>query len=198
MYESGTWTTEWAKESSNFREADNLVTKIETLVREGKIHGQEVFLFTDNSTFEFTFYRGYSTSWKLSAIILRLYQAMRDGDLILHVIHVAGTRMKEWGVDGLSRGDLLEGMMSGLDPLLFIPLSEGANERSSGKVEDWVRSWWMELEGKIPWGNLPLTVVTKDNLFDLHKVEGPRLWMPPRQRWRQSWRCSTRTGWLIQ
>ena len=61
MYESGTWTTEWAQESSNFREADNLVTKIETLVRKGKIHGQEVFLFTENSTFEFTFYRGYST-----------------------------------------------------------------------------------------------------------------------------------------
>ena len=31
-----------------------------------------------------------------------------------------------------------------------------------------------------PWGNMALTEVTKDNLFDLHKVEeGPRLWMPP-------------------
>ena len=28
-------------------------------------------------------------------------------------------------------------------------------------------------------GNVPLTEVTKDNLFNLHKVEGPRLWMPP-------------------
>ena len=86
MYKSGTWTEEWAKESSNFRETDNLVTKIETLVWERKVHGQEVFLFMDNSTFEFTYYKGYSTSWKLSAIILRLYQAIRDGDLILHVI----------------------------------------------------------------------------------------------------------------
>ena len=60
MYESGTWTTEWAQELSNFREADNLVTKIEVLVIGGKVHGQEVFLFTNNSTFEFTFYRGYS------------------------------------------------------------------------------------------------------------------------------------------
>ena len=33
MYKPGTWTTEWAHESSNFREADNLVTKIEMLVR---------------------------------------------------------------------------------------------------------------------------------------------------------------------
>ena len=33
MYESGTWTSEWADKYSNFREADNLVTKIEALVR---------------------------------------------------------------------------------------------------------------------------------------------------------------------
>ena len=39
MYESGTWTPEWAEESSNSREADNLVTKIESLVREGKVQG---------------------------------------------------------------------------------------------------------------------------------------------------------------
>ena len=38
--------------------------------------------------------------------------------------------MKAWGVDGLSRGNLLEGTMDGEDPLSFIPLSEGANKRS--------------------------------------------------------------------
>ena len=34
---------------------------------------------------------------------------------------------------------------------------------------------------KKPWGDMLLTEVTKDNLFDLHKdkVEGPRPWMPP-------------------
>ena len=26
---------------------------------------------------------------------------------------------------------------------------------------------------------MTLTEVTKDNMFDLHKVEGPKLWMPP-------------------
>ena len=84
MYKSGTWTSEWAEESLNFREAYNLVTKIEALVREGKVQYHEVFLSTDNSTFEFTHYQGYSTSWNLSAIILRLYQvAIQDGDLIL-------------------------------------------------------------------------------------------------------------------
>ena len=43
----------------------------------------------------------------------------------------------------------------------------------------WIRSWWKDSEGKEPLGDTPLTEVTKDNLFDLHKVEGPRLWMPP-------------------
>ena len=31
---------------------------IESLVREGKVQCQEVFLFTENSTFEFTYYQG--------------------------------------------------------------------------------------------------------------------------------------------
>ena len=137
MYESRTWKEDWTNESSNLREAGNLVIKIEALVKEGKIQGQEVFLFTDNSTFEFMYYKGYSSSWKLSAIILRLYQAIRYGDMILHVIHVAGTRMKAWGVDRLSRCNLLEGMMSGEDLLSFIPLVEGANEQSQGKVGAW-------------------------------------------------------------
>ena len=118
------------------------VTKIECLVREWKVQGQEVFLSTDNSMFEFTYYRGYSMPWKLSAIILRLYQDIRDGDLILCVMHVAGTRMKvkAWGVNGLSRGDLLEGMMAGQDLLSFIPLLEGVIEKSKGRVDRWIRS----------------------------------------------------------
>ena len=45
------------------------------------------------------------------------------------MIHVAGTRMKAWGVDGLSHADLLDGMMAGVDPLSFIPLDKGAGQR---------------------------------------------------------------------
>ena len=67
---------DWKAESSNFREVDNLVKKIESLVKAGDTQGQEVFLFTENSTFESTQYQGYSTSWKLSGIILRLYQVI--------------------------------------------------------------------------------------------------------------------------
>ena len=43
VYESGTWTYNWKEESSNFREADNLMTKTESLVGAGQIQGQKVF-----------------------------------------------------------------------------------------------------------------------------------------------------------
>ena len=66
------------------------------------------------------------------------------------MIHGAGTWMKAWRVDGLSRGDLLEGMIDGKDLLLFIPLSEGANERSKGRMDRWIRSWWKDTDGKEP------------------------------------------------
>ena len=103
----------------------------------------------DNSTSESTYYQGYSTSWKLSGIILWIYQAIQDGVLIFHVIHVAGTRMKAWGIHGLSRGNLLEGIMAGEDPLSFVSLADGADKRFKGKVGKCVRSWWKESE----WGN---------------------------------------------
>ena len=65
------------------------------------------------------------------------------------------------------------------DPLSFLPLSEGANERSKGRVDRGIRSWRKDSEGNEPWEDTTLTEVTKDNMFDRHKVEGPRLWMPP-------------------
>ena len=171
LYESGMWTKEYAEESSNFREAENLVIRLEKEVREGDMQGREVFLFTDNLVFESTYYKGYSQSRKLSDIALRLHKLQREGNLILHVVHIAGTRMKEWGVDGLSRGDLLDGMMAGKDPLSFIPLNKGADERSNGAVKRWISQWWNV------WPT-PLTEMTPQLWFELRDVKGPRLWMP--------------------
>ena len=100
-----------------------------------------MFLFTDNFTFGPTYCKGYSTSQKILRIIPCLYQVIQDGALILHVIYVAGTHMKAWGVDGLSRGDLLDGMMAGENRLSFVLLVKGADERSDGKVGNLVKSW---------------------------------------------------------
>ena len=52
--------------------------------------------------------------------------------LILHVIHIAGTRIFEAGIDVISRGNNLGVMMRVLNPLQFVPLNHGAEERSTG------------------------------------------------------------------
>ena len=61
------------------------------------------------------------------------------------------------GVDVLSKGDLLEGMMAGEEPLSFVFLAKGANKRSEAKVGKQVRSWWKDTEGGQPLGDFPLT-----------------------------------------
>ena len=66
------------------------------------------------------------------------------------MIHIAGTCMKRAGIDGLSQGDFLEGMVAGKNPLDYIPHNEGAGARSKGKIEAWVQSWWNNASGQ-PW-----------------------------------------------
>ena len=63
------------------------------------------------------------------------------GYLISHVIHVVGTRMKELGIDGLSRGDFLEWVMTVKYPLGVLPLDVVALDRYFG-CDKWIRYWW--------------------------------------------------------
>ena len=74
--------------------------------------------------------------------MLRLRQAEMRHGFNLHVVHVAGTRMIEQGTDGLSRGSLLEGVMTGRDMISFIDLAHTAFQRHPPVVE-FVRSWVM-------------------------------------------------------
>ena len=60
---------------------------------------------------------------------------------ILHVIHVAGTKTKRAGIDGLYQGDLLEVIITGQNTLDFIPLNESADERSGGRAVSWINYW---------------------------------------------------------
>ena len=77
LYELGTWGVDWKAKSSNFREAENTVIRIKSLVGSGKVQEGEFFLFTDNLMLESTYsYKGYSTFRKLLRIILRLYQVI--------------------------------------------------------------------------------------------------------------------------
>ena len=77
---------------------------------------------TNNQVFEGCFYKGNSNSRKLNGLVLRLRLVDMVTGFILHIIHMAGTRMKILGIDGLSRVDILEGMITGQNPLDFIPL----------------------------------------------------------------------------
>ena len=94
QYKAGTWSGDWRAESSNCREADNLVTRVEAISLDGVLVGHELFMFTDNLVFEMGYYKGHSSSKKLSDILFRLHKVEQDGGFKLHVIHVAGTRMK--------------------------------------------------------------------------------------------------------
>ena len=177
-YESGLWNRVWSEKSSNCREAENLTDRLERLGSDHSLQDHEVFLITDNSAFEGAYYKGHSQSRELSDIVFRVHKAQRDGGFILHVIHISGKRMKASGVDGLSRGDLTEGMMAGKDPLSYIPFHKGADERSGGKVSVWVRSWWTTKKGK-DFGGFPLVAITKESMFGLRDLKAARLWIPP-------------------
>ena len=62
------------------------------------------------------------------------------GELILHVVHMYGTRMIKSGIYGLCRGNNLGGMMRGPEPLKVSPLGKGATERFD-TLEPWLLSW---------------------------------------------------------
>ncbi len=136
----------------------------------GSLHDHEVFLITDNPSFKGAYYKGHSPSRQLSEIVFQVHKAERDGGFILHVIYISGKQMKASGVDGLSQEDLMEGMMGGQDPLSFIPFHLGADERANGLVGTWVRSWWRTKRGA-EFGGLPLTQITKDNMFELRDLK---------------------------
>ncbi len=122
-YEAGPWKMQWRKESSNVREAKNLTDRIERLGHGRVLTNHEVFVMTDNTAFEGLYYKGHSSSAKLNDIVFRLHKAEREGGFILHVLHISGKRMKATGVDGLSRGDLTEGILAGADPFSFLPFN---------------------------------------------------------------------------
>jgi hypothetical protein len=148
LYRFGQWCDEVSEESSNYRELLNLVVRLEELVKDGTLSGAEVFIFTDNSTAEAVFYKGNSSSKTLFELMLRLRELEMRGDLKLHMIHVAGTRMQDEGADGSSRGDHATGVMNGTHILQYIPLHQSALEVAP-KLEEWIRGCWTKERGEL-------------------------------------------------
>ena len=114
----GLWGSDEESASSNYRELLNLVETVEEEAKLGHLRRTELWLFTDNSTAESCFARGNSSSKKLHELIVRLRKVEMEAGLNLQLVHVAGTRMIAQGTDGLSRGVLLEGVLSGKDMLV--------------------------------------------------------------------------------
>jgi hypothetical protein len=172
VWRSGTWSRTMREESSNYREFRNLVEMIEELVRAGTLRGHELFMFTDNSTAESAFFKGTSSSEKLFNLVLRLRKIEMEGDLFIHLVHVAGTRMIWSGVDGLSRGDHNAGVMAGESMLSFVPLAQSADERSPDLLE-WVRSWAESHKSG------PVKILTPTEWCDPHPSGRTYVWVPP-------------------
>ena len=153
--------------SSNYKELRNLVEQVEEAENEGELLNCEMWFFTDNLVAESVFYRGSSKSPALHELVLRMRQAEMRAGATLYVVHVAGKRMIASGVDGISRGDDLTGVMAGEDMLSFVPLNESCLDRHGGLAE-WVSSWAGELE-----------VMEPTRWAEAHLTGGTYLWCPP-------------------
>ena len=105
----------------------------------------------------------------MNGLVLRLGLVEMGTGYIFHIIHVTGARMKRVGIDGLYREDLLEGMMTGQNPLIFIPLNESDDKRSGGRVVSWIISWWKDRTGA-EWGGRALKMLSPDYWFELRRM----------------------------
>ena len=143
VFRFGIWGEEGDSSSSNYRELRNLIETLERLGELGELIGREVFLFTNNSVSESIAAEGSSLSPNLYDLVVRFYQLEMKYLCKLEVVHVTGTRMIDQGIDGLSRGDMYEGVMAGSSMLSFIPLHKSAGERSPGISLGAIMGIWM-------------------------------------------------------
>ena len=168
------WCESGREKSSNYRECLNLVLGLEAEHGDGRLRGVEVFIFTDNIVTEGAYFKGASTSKELHGLILRLRKIEMEGEMILHIIHISGTRMIQSGIDGLSRGDTHEGVAVGKKMLSFVELHRSPIQRSP-HILQWVKSWWPRKQC----GDLNLLSPEDWFLHDREKLHANCLWMIP-------------------
>ena len=146
----GAWDKRLMRESSNFKEAYNLVLLLEHQLSQGEIErGSEIFVFTDNSTAERAFNKGASTSKTLHDLIVRIRGLEMEGLIFPRFVWIAGERMIAQGTDGLSRGDQTCGVMNDGKFLSHVPLNKTVFEYTgdlSKELPSWLsggKSWKM-------------------------------------------------------
>lgn len=161
------------EKSSNYRELRNLVEALESAYTDGLLDDREVFMFTDNSTAEAAFFKGTSTSELLFELVLRLRKIEMSGKCVVHMIHVAGTRMIHQGTDGLSRGDKSSGVMAGESMLSFIPLHLSLFERSPTFID-----WLKDMLSLVPEARGREQFLTESDWPESHTNGGTYVWTP--------------------
>ena len=115
--------------------------------------------------------------------MLRLHLVEMKTGCILHVIHVAVTWMKQSGINGLSRVDILKGMMTVQNLLGFIPLNDSADEISGGRLVSWITSWCKLKTGTV-WGVRPLKKLAPDDFLSCKHNTCLGFGHLPQQRWK--------------
>ena len=92
------------------RDLTNLVESLELEVREPDLSDTELFLFTYTTSAKAAYWKGHSQSETLFDLVLWLRLLEVKSDLIIHIIHVAGTRTKGQGMDGISPMRVMQGI----------------------------------------------------------------------------------------
>mmetsp|Transcript_18233 Transcript_18233/g.45137 ORF Transcript_18233/g.45137 Transcript_18233/m.45137 type:complete len:1296 (-) Transcript_18233:2196-6083(-) len=168
-YEYGQWNEKAENRSSNWREATNLLEGLRRAVEDHNLHGLELFIFTDNTTAESTFWKGSSSDQALSSVVLEMRKLEMEYDLTLHVIHVSGSRMIKQGTDGLSRADHSNGVMNGEKMSRHVPLNLSAFDRSPQLKQ--------RFDSYFP--TLKLKLMKPRDWFDEYHRFGNFVWTPP-------------------
>jgi hypothetical protein len=97
------------------------------------------WLATDNSTAVAAYHKGTTSSEKLQDMVTELRNLTITGNFVLNVFHIAGTRMIQIGIDGLSRGEMQLGALAST-PTSAAPLHLSALERSPALL-GWLHEW---------------------------------------------------------
>jgi hypothetical protein len=139
LLQHGFWCTEELEQSSNWRELRNLVEAVRIEAECGRLAGRELWLAADNSTAASAYHRGAAGSPKLHQLATKLRMLTLVRNFVLHIFHVAGTRMIEIGVDGLSRGEKHVGALSDT-PQSAAPLHLSPTQRSPALIA-WLCTW---------------------------------------------------------
>ena len=123
----------------------------------------------DNFTTESIFYSGNAKSQALFELIMQLHHIQMTGSMFVHIIWVLGKQMIAQRADGLSWGDLTNGVMTGQPMLDFILLHL------------LVLDWQGQLVCKFLLGVFPMS--PKEDWVYLwskpHNSDGIFVWSPP-------------------